>query len=93
MIGDRSVHRCLVRNRLGLYTVLVRPIALRTDSPVAMTGSTVERRLAGWMGPHGMTLWVVKLGRVCCEVILRQRSRASLRALQLPSRGAIALFW
>ena len=50
MIGDRLFTDVWCGNRLGLYTVLVRPIAV-DGSPCAHDRvQRLERRFAGWMG-------------------------------------------
>ena len=50
MVGDRLFTDVLCGNRLGLYTVLVRPVS-EDGSPCHHDGvQRLERRLARWMG-------------------------------------------
>ena len=50
MVGDRLFTDVLCGNRLGLYTVLVRPVS-EDGSPCRHDGvQRLERRLARWMG-------------------------------------------
>jgi HAD superfamily phosphatase (TIGR01668 family) len=50
MVGDRLFTDVLCGNRLGLYTVLVRPV--RSDGTACSQDRVqrLERTLAGWMG-------------------------------------------
>ena len=50
MIGDRLFTDVWCGNRLGLYTVLVRPIAQNGQPCRHDRVQRVERCLAGWMG-------------------------------------------
>ncbi|WP_413440798.1 YqeG family HAD IIIA-type phosphatase [Synechococcus sp. MIT S1220] len=50
MVGDRVFTDVLCGNRLGLYTVLVRPVALDGGPCPRDRVQRIERRLAVWMG-------------------------------------------
>ena len=50
MIGDRLFTDVWCGNRLGLYTVLVRPIAVDGSPCPHDRVQRLERRFAGWMG-------------------------------------------
>ena len=50
MVGDRVFTDVLCGNRLGLYTVLVRPVASDGGPCHRDRVQRIERRLAGWMG-------------------------------------------
>ena len=50
MVGDRVFTDVLCGNRLGLYTVLVRPVASDGGPCSRDRVQRIERRLAAWMG-------------------------------------------
>jgi HAD superfamily phosphatase (TIGR01668 family) len=50
MIGDRLFTDVLAGNRLGMFTVLVRPLAADGSACGDDLLQTAERRLAGWLG-------------------------------------------
>ena len=60
MVGDRVFTDVLAGNRLGLYTVLVRPP--RQDGSCSNDRVQQFERLARWLGAGGHDAQVVKVG-------------------------------
>ncbi|MBM7701446.1 YqeG family HAD IIIA-type phosphatase [Metabacillus iocasae] len=56
VIGDQLLTDVLGGNRLGLYTILVVPVA-QTDGFVTKFNRRMERRILGWMKRKGMINW------------------------------------
>ncbi len=56
VIGDQLLTDVLGGNRLGVYTVLVVPVA-QTDGFVTKFNRKMERRILGWMKRKGMINW------------------------------------
>ncbi len=56
VIGDQLLTDVLGGNRLGVYTVLVVPVA-QTDGFVTKFKCKMERRILGWMKRKGMINW------------------------------------
>ena len=50
MVGDRLFTDVLCGNRLGLYTVLVRPVSDNGQPCPRNRVQRLERRLAHWLG-------------------------------------------
>ena len=53
MVGDRLFTDVLCGNRLGLYTVLVRPVSVDGSPCPHDLVQRLERRVASWMGAPG----------------------------------------
>ncbi|WP_110111414.1 YqeG family HAD IIIA-type phosphatase [Bacillus sp. CGMCC 1.16541] len=56
VIGDQLLTDVLGGNRLGLYTILVVPVA-QTDGFITKFNRRMERRILSWMKRKGMINW------------------------------------
>lgn len=59
VVGDQLLTDILGGNRMGLYTILVVPVA-PTDGFVTRINRFVERKVLRWMKENGMIKWEVK---------------------------------